>query len=71
MDMNQINSGSQGTEEEKNSEDEEEQMTFNKSKFTLNIDYDNSKAAAGVTAVVCQTKVPQALFRIIFNDDLV
>ena len=71
MNMDQINSASQGTQEEVDSEAEEEQMTYNKSKFTLNIDYDSTKATAGVVAVVCAGRVSQALFRIIFNDELV
>ena len=68
MNLDQINSAAK---EDRDSEEEEEQLEYAKSKFTLNIDFDSSKVQKGVTAVVCQGKYSQALLRIIFNDELV
>ena len=69
MQVDQISSAAQ--KEEHDSEAEEEQIAFNKSKFTLEFDFDTSKITSGLMVLVCSGKFPQALMRIIFNDELV
>ena len=52
------------------SDAEEEQQAYAKSRFSLTIDFDESKVPAGAMVVLCARGCPQALMRILFDDAL-